>query len=327
MRTGLCNDDDGDVAMGTGPWDVGTWDVGTGHCGTWGRVTVSRSGNLQIVYEYDLRKTLYYDAENRIWKAEVYNTQAGTTATTIYVYDGEGKRVKRRLGVAQETEDVLRFVYNATGTLVAEYGSLTQAPVREHIYDASGLIAVADAVEGMRYVTPDHLGTPRVAVKEGYVVASRHDYYPFGEELLTEERRLHVDGYLRGDGVRQRFTAYERDTETNLDFAQARYFASTHGRFASPDIPFIDQNPAHPQSWNRYTYCLNNPLAFIDPTGLAHTNDKGEWVGDDDGEYDEEQHLYWNKKNQQWENRENDDITFDQTTGDLLWVRLHLFGS
>jgi hypothetical protein len=37
------------------------------------------------------------------------------------------------------------------------------------------------------------------------------------------------------------------------------------GRFISPDT--IIPNPANPQSFNRYSYCLNNPLKYIDPNG------------------------------------------------------------
>ncbi len=229
------------------------------------------AGNLQIVYEYDLRKTLYYDAENRVWKAEVYNSQSGTTATTIYVYDGEGKRVKQRLGAGDETEDVQRFVYNAVGAIVAEYESLTQAPKREHVYGASGLLSVVDsnATEGIRYLVSDHLGSPRISMKEGLVVASRHDYYPFGEELLSAERRSHADGYLRSDGVRQRFTGKERDTETGLDYFGARHYGSTLGKFLSCDpIPLSKARVYDPQRINLYAYGRNNPLKYIDPTGM-----------------------------------------------------------
>ena len=62
-------------------------------------------------------------------------------------------------------------------------------------------------------------------------------------------------------------TAYERDTEVDLDFAQARYYNSKHGRFNSVDPTLLSIKTENPQTLNRYSYALNNPLAFIDPDG------------------------------------------------------------
>ncbi len=62
------------------------------------------------------------------------------------------------------------------------------------------------------------------------------------------------------------FTGYLRDGETNLDFANARYFSSQFGRFMSPDS--VGGNVADPQSFNLYAYVLNNPLSAVDPSGL-----------------------------------------------------------
>ena len=63
-------------------------------------------------------------------------------------------------------------------------------------------------------------------------------------------------------------TSKERDSETGLDYFLARYFSSTQGRFISPDPLLASGIPGTPQSWNRYTYCINNPLLFVDPDGL-----------------------------------------------------------
>ena len=54
---------------------------------------------------------------------------------------------------------------------------------------------------------------------------------------------------------------------TGLDYFGARYFSGAQGRFTSPDKPFAGQSPSNPQSWNLYSYGLNNPLRYIDPTG------------------------------------------------------------
>ena len=63
------------------------------------------------------------------------------------------------------------------------------------------------------------------------------------------------------------FTAKERDQETGLDYFGARYFGSSLGRFTSPDPSMLSTVLANPQSWNRYTYAVNNPLQYVDPNG------------------------------------------------------------
>jgi RHS repeat-associated protein len=73
-----------------------------------------------------------------------------------------------------------------------------------------------------------------------------------------------IHGY---DQIASLFTSKERDSETGLDWFDTRYFSSAQGRFTSPDAPLIGQNRSNPQSWNLYSYGLNNPLRYNDPTG------------------------------------------------------------
>ena len=93
---------------------------------------------------------------------------------------------------------------------------------------------------------------------------------PFGEELGagTGGRTAGMGFSNSGDNNRKKFTGYERDNETGLDFAQARYNSSTLGRFTSPDPFSGSMSPGDPQSFNRYAYVGNNPLTHTDPTGL-----------------------------------------------------------
>jgi RHS repeat-associated protein len=62
------------------------------------------------------------------------------------------------------------------------------------------------------------------------------------------------------------FTGKERDTESGNDYFSVRYYASSMGRFMSPDDG-TDQRSSDPQSLNRYSYVHNNPLRNIDPFG------------------------------------------------------------
>jgi RHS repeat-associated protein len=60
------------------------------------------------------------------------------------------------------------------------------------------------------------------------------------------------------------FTGQRLDS-TGLYYYGARYYDPSIGRFISPDT--IVPNPNNPQTLNRYSYCCNNPLKYIDPSG------------------------------------------------------------
>ena len=115
----------------------------------------------------------------------------------------------------------------------------------------------------------DRLGTPRIILDKSGSLSNvtRHDYLPFGEEL-SGGSRTPQQGYTNSDNAREKFTGYERDTETGLDYAQARYYASVQGRFTSPDPYSGSMNTLDPQSFNRYSYVNNDPINSVDPTGM-----------------------------------------------------------
>lgn len=66
-------------------------------------------------------------------------------------------------------------------------------------------------------------------------------------------------------GLRRGFGGHEHWNEFGLIDMNGRMYDPTLGRFLSPDI--IVQNPKNSQSFNRYSYCLNNPLKYTDPSG------------------------------------------------------------
>ncbi|MDX2043933.1 MAG: RHS repeat-associated core domain-containing protein [Acidobacteriota bacterium] len=224
-----------------------------------------------------------YDADNRMTSA-----QSGAT-WNYYVYDADGKRVRRIVNGIETWQ-----VYGFSGELLAEYSvnGAAGSPLKEYANGGQTMI-VGDATN-VRWTVADALGTPRIlADKTGSLSGiTRHDYLPFGEELFVGmgngSIRTTGMGYANSgtnDGIRKKFTGYERDDETGLDYAQARYYSSKQGRFTSPDeftggpdelYDFADvasENPMiyaeldEPQSLNKYQYCFNNPLALVDPDG------------------------------------------------------------
>ncbi len=156
---------------------------------------------------------------------------------------------------------------------------------KEYVYGGATLITIeptAVNANGTQYTTTDNLGSPRVITKSGGLVASRHDYMPFGTELGagTGSRTTGMGFSNAGDTNRKKFTGYERDNETGLDFAQARYYSNTQGRFTSPDPLMASATAADPQTWNRYVYVVNNPLKFVDPSGMIMGKSKEGEAGD-----------------------------------------------
>jgi RHS repeat-associated protein len=92
-------------------------------------------------------------------------------------------------------------------------------------------------------------------------VVAYHVYYPFGEEATA----------FNQDAVRIKFTGHERDLGNpdgagdDLDYMHQRFCSPVTGRFLSSDI--AKGRASLPQTWNRYTYSLSNPLRYADPNG------------------------------------------------------------
>lgn len=70
-------------------------------------------------------------------------------------------------------------------------------------------------------------------------------------------------------GIGQKFTGQERDSEATLNYFNARYYASVQGRFVSVDPLMRSASIDDPQSFDRYSYVLNNPLNDTEPSGLC----------------------------------------------------------
>lgn len=92
------------------------------------------------------------------------------------------------------------------------------------------------------------------------VEKQRIQYYPYGGDRFEEN----ASG-MNGEDVKHRFTDHEKDFAIGIYYAQARYYDQRLGRFISCDP--VGPQLENPQSLNPYTYCLNNPLKYVDPTG------------------------------------------------------------
>ena len=80
--------------------------------------------------------------------------------------------------------------------------------------------------------------------------------------------RTAAQGFGAGDTNRRKYGLLERDDVTGLDHTWFRKYESFAGRWTSPDPYRGSMSIGNPQTLNRYSYVLNDPVNFIDPTGL-----------------------------------------------------------
>ncbi|MBN1587516.1 MAG: hypothetical protein JW937_08860 [Candidatus Omnitrophica bacterium] len=118
-------------------------------------------------------------------------------------------------------------------------------------------VASVQSTGEVLYTHGDHLGSANLRSRADGSNAGRRSYSPFGNTAATEADGEEPDN--RG------FTGQIRDLSTGLYFYNARYYDPELGRFTQADTQV--QAPQNPQSLNRYSYALNNPLIYTDPTG------------------------------------------------------------
>ena len=221
---------------------------------------IKPKANTTEQYLFDASGNMVRDAVGNLFTFDAENhqksfTQTGTTGpTAVYLYDSDGRRVKKVVG-----NEVSYFLYDAGGKLAEEYTQNSPQNTNPQTI----------------YMTTDVLDSPRINTNQKGEILSRHDYLPFGDEIVGLGQRNAEQKYAVSDGVRQKFTGYEKDTESGLDFAQARYYGNGLGRFTSVDPAMDSASPGSPQSWNRYSYVLNNPLSLTDSTGMCPDDDPG----------------------------------------------------
>jgi RHS repeat-associated protein len=191
----------------------------------------------QNLWEY------FYDQENRL-----LSTEKDRQVTEEYFYDGDGKRIKK---TDADSERV--YIYGGLNVLY-EVNTTTQMEA-VYIYGPTGQLAkkMNDITE---YYHTDHLGSTRLVTSENGVTTEDIMYKPFGEQLNETEERYTYNGK-------------ELD-ETGLYYYGARYYDPVIGRFISGD-PLTGERES-PQTLNRYAYCLNNPLKYVDPAGTDEEN-------------------------------------------------------
>ncbi len=107
----------------------------------------------------------------------------------------------------------------------------------------------------LRYIRQDHLSGTALVTSDNGTQLGTIKYYPYGD-CRNSQGTLGTDKLFTG----------QRLDDTGLYYYGARYYDPTIGRFISADT--LVQSFKNPQTFNRCSYVLNNPLKYVDPSGL-----------------------------------------------------------
>ena len=203
--------------------------------------------NRNTAFMYDAAGNQKTDGtHNYTFNAANQITQMDAGAA-VYTYDGDGRRMKKTVG----TETI--YYFYAMGVLVSEFSTTNTG--------ATG----AASTDRTTYQTSDKLGTAVLLMAASGLVIENNRTLPYGEEWLQST----------GSANEQKFTSYQRDGESGLDYAMNRYASNRNGRFQSVDPgPYLLSLPA---SLNRYVMTLADPVNYTDPDGRIVSVEGPSW--------------------------------------------------
>jgi RHS repeat-associated protein len=213
--------------------------------------TYDRNGNLAS----DGLWSHKWDYRNRLI------TSIKGTTTTSYTYNHENTRTKLTEGAT-----ITRYPF--------ENYEIKNSVAK--IYLNLGDIFVG-TIEGTStnptYILTDHLGGTTHTTNASGTIIQILDYYPYGETRIDTGTTKETDQY----------TGYKKDYSTNLNYAGARYYNGSIGRFISQDpvaLALGNQSVIedktgikfntylrNPQTHNSYGYAGNNPVKYKDKNG------------------------------------------------------------
>lgn len=209
-------------------------------------------GNLKKKIQGTTTYTYVYDDENRLKTVE---KRSGTilAATVSMVYDPFGRRIERNV-LKGSTETVNRYVYD-NDNILYEYDGTGQLLRRmsNHPLGIDFPIAYNTDTSAFYYFR-DALGSVNFVTDQNGTAVAEYSYDSFGTPTKTR---------LGSQPQPFSYTGREYDTDAALYYYRARYYDPTVGRFIQKDPIGLAGGI------NLYPYVQNNPINFIDPTGLS----------------------------------------------------------
>jgi len=206
------------------------------------------------------RRVSHYDGFNRLVRME--DTRGGERQKMTYIYNGADQRVKKIVLSNKRAEMITtRFTYDGDYLI---HEASTSGQEISYVRGLTYLLKNETIESEVRsYYLQDEHGNVTYMVNESGEVVNAYDYDAFGKAIFTLET---------GASNAIRYTSEYQDVESGLYYLRARYYNPEIGRFTSEDSYRASRE--NPFRLNLYTYCHNDPINFVDPSGHWEIGDE-----------------------------------------------------
>jgi RHS repeat-associated protein len=242
--------------------DVGNYIYGAGAAGP--HAVTSTTGVLNNTYTYDANgNQLIGDGKTTTWSSfnKPVLIQKGSSSS-VFTY---GPDRARYLQTTIENSITTTTTYIGGLYEVVEKG--TSVEKKHFIRAGSQTIAIytdrSSGADSTHYLHRDHLGSIETITNASGAIVEKLSFDAFGKRRLSSWD----DGVpnIQSNNTRG-FTGHEMLDAVGLIHMNGRVYDPTLGRFLSADPNM--QFPKNMQNYNRYSYVVNNPLSYTDPSGF-----------------------------------------------------------
>ncbi len=215
-------------------------------------IVVEGANTIGVVDNHTETVLNKYDGFNRLIKVEMI--KCGAKTITEFVYNGDDLRVSKNVkrSTSNFNAEITNYFYDRQHVILETDAADS---VKTRYIRGINYIARLDSASKLSYYMFNGHGDVVQTVSESGAVENSYDYDIWGNPTLTVEKY--------SSAIRYAGEFY--DAETGLYYLRARYYDPYTGRFVSEDSYWGEDN--NPLSLNLYTYCENDPIQYIDPSG------------------------------------------------------------
>ncbi|PJB54773.1 MAG: hypothetical protein CO098_19885, partial [Bacteroidetes bacterium CG_4_9_14_3_um_filter_41_19] len=254
---------------------VGTYLYGTGNDGPNAVSRIKDPDPAYLAMAKLNKQEVTYTGFDKTATIRQYNPANQEQASALEITYGPGQ--SRRMTKLYKAEGLIKTKIFVDGTFEIEEDANGNLRQLHYINGGDGLFAIyvtdQDGKATMNYIHKDYQGSFETITDNKGTVVERLNFDPWGRRRNATDWTFNnvSETYTFDRG----YTGHEHLDVFELINMNGRIYDPRLGRFMSPD-PFV-QSPTNTQNYNRYSYCINNPLKYTDPSGYSYKPD--DWDG------------------------------------------------